>query len=62
MMKGDDVLWLQKQLNAILINVGTPAGSYNARTRCGVLTFQHVKGLAEDGVVGRNTWAAILHS
>jgi peptidoglycan hydrolase-like protein with peptidoglycan-binding domain len=36
-------------------------GSYGAVTRSAVMAFQHVKGLAADGVTGPATWAKLLN-
>lgn len=62
----DDVLLIQTRLNRIGRNfpvipiIGDPDGFFAADTEAAVRAFQRQFGLAEDGVVGRATWYAIL--
>lgn len=52
---GTDVEWLQH-------NIGVPAdGKFGPQTQGGVMAWQHGHGLANDGVVGPNTWRALGH-
>ncbi len=62
---GRDVEILQRRLNRISVNFPRipkiyPAdGLFDASTTDAVKEFQQVFGLAEDGLVGRNTWYSI---
>lgn len=63
---GPTVEILQKRLNRISVNFpGIPKinptdGFFGPQTQNSVLTFQKVFGLAQDGIVGRNTWYSVL--
>ena len=56
--KGPDVSHLQDRLNAHGAGVGVD-GAFGPRTDAAVRSFQQAHGLAVDGIVGRNTWAAL---
>jgi peptidoglycan hydrolase-like protein with peptidoglycan-binding domain len=56
---GPQVKALQQSLNAIGFSVGTADGSYGPATKVAVEKFQVAKGLAEDGVAGPATLAAL---
>ena len=60
--EGPDVLWLQMQLNAIVLPVGTPDGVFGPVTVRGVKAYAKLKGLPQDGVCGASVWPLILHS
>lgn len=57
--RGEDVKTLQAQLNALGYNCGDVDGIFGAKTYNAVVKFQKDRGLAVDGIVGKNTWAAL---
>ncbi|MFH5833727.1 peptidoglycan-binding protein [Halalkalibaculum sp. DA384] len=52
-MQGEDVKTVQRKLAL------KPCGKYGPDTRAAVMEFQAREGLAVDGIVGPNTWAAL---
>ena len=52
---GEDVKTLQTALGI------KPDGDFGPGTKTAVLKAQKAAGLSQDGVVGKSTWAAILH-
>ncbi len=62
LMKGDDVKWVQKQLNAIKIGDLTVDGAYGPDTMAAIKRFQKRFGLVQDGICGENTWAKLVKS
>lgn len=56
---GAQVKSLQQTLAALGFSAGTPDGDYGPATQVAVEKFQVAKGLAEDGVVGPATLAAL---
>lgn len=62
---GDDVEYLQKRLNKMRTYLGleyaklTEDGVFGANTDKAVKAFQADRKLAVDGIVGKNTWAAL---
>jgi hypothetical protein len=56
---GSQVKVLQKALASLHFSPGTPDGDYGPSTQNAVERFQIAKGLAEDGVVGPATLAAL---
>jgi hypothetical protein len=56
---GEQVKTLQKALAALGFSPGTPDGDYGSATQVAVERFQVAKNLAEDGVVGPATLAAL---
>ena len=60
-MTGDDIKAVQKRLIALGFSVGDKGadGSYGRNTFEGVKTFQALKGLKVDGIVGRKTCEAL---
>ena len=58
--KGDDVATLQAILIAKGYNCGEIDGSFGTKTHNAVVSFQKAKKLDADGVVGQNTWCALL--
>ena len=52
MLRGDDVLLLQRRLNALGFNAGREDGIFGPNTASGLLDFQRNAGVAADGVVG----------
>ena len=58
---GTQVKLLQRALATLGFSAGKPDGDYGPATQVAVERFQVAKGLAEDGVVGPATLAAIQH-
>lgn len=56
---GEQVKVLQRALAALGFSPGKPDGDYGPATKVEVERFQVSKGLAEDGVVGQQTLAAL---
>jgi Putative peptidoglycan binding domain len=56
---GAQVKALQKTLASLGFSPGTPDGDYGPATQVAVEKFQVAKGLAEDGIVGPATLAAL---
>ena len=56
---GDEVLTLQKALNQLGFDVGTPDGKFGQKTQDAVKAFQTDHGLEPDGIVGQGTADAI---
>lgn len=59
MMRGDDVREVQERLNAEGYNCGEADGVFGKKTDIGVRNFQTDNGLTADGIVGKNTAAAL---
>jgi hypothetical protein len=62
--KGNDVVFLQQRLAALGffdLN-GSPDGDFGTQTRRAVMRAQTAFGLEADGVVGANTWTALLRA
>lgn len=55
--KGEHVKKLQEWLNLVAIEID---GDFGKKTEAAVRAFQKKKGLVVDGVVGTNTWLALL--
>lgn len=58
--KGQEVKTLQRLLNAMGYKCGGVDGIFGANTEKAVKSFQKSEKLDADGVVGKNTWAALL--
>lgn len=58
--KGTQVKVLQWLLNQAGYNAGEVDGIFGKKTIAAVKAFQTAKGLAVDGIVGYDTWSAIL--
>lgn len=56
------VLYLQKLLLSYLYPITSLDGIFGAETERAVRAFQTENGLTSDGIVGRNTWNALLSS
>lgn len=57
---GDEVRTIQRIIYARGINRDKVDGEFGPKTQAGVKTLQKQLGLAQDGIVGKNTWKAIL--
>ena len=64
--KGEDVKYLQQRLNAVKAPLGLKFaklqddGDFGAKTLAAVKEFQAARKLTVDGIVGANTWAAVV--
>lgn len=58
--KGEEVKTLQRLLTALGYPCGAADGIFGSNTLAGVRSFQAAEKLAVDGVVGKNTWDALL--
>ena len=56
---GAEVRYLQQKLYSKLYPVGTIDGIFGTNTENAVKEFQRENGLVVDGIVGKNTWAAL---
>lgn len=59
--KGDAVRALQGVLNAHGFDCGEVDGSFGSKTDAAVRKFQEAKVLKVDGIVGEDTWTALLN-
>ncbi len=59
---GAEVKYLQQKLYSKLYNVGPIDGIFGQQTQQAVKEFQSENGLFVDGIVGRDTWRAILNN
>ena len=57
--KGAKVTQLQRNLNSLGYNAGTPDGAFGTGTKNAVVSFQKTYGLSADGVAGKATLDAI---
>lgn len=60
LMRGDDVADLQARLNALGFDPGRQDGIFGANTANAVRSFQKEYGVAEDGIFGPRSHAALL--
>ena len=58
--KGGEVKTLQRLLNALGYSCGKVDGIFGNGTLAAVKAFQKAKGLEVDGIVGKNSWNALL--
>ena len=58
--KGEQVKTLQRLLNAMGYSCGSVDGAFGVKTLGAVEKFQRAKGLTVDGIVGKDTWNALL--
>ena len=54
--RGEDVVYLQKQLAVLGYSIGNIDGIFGVKTLEAVKAFQAENSLAADGIVGTNTW------
>lgn len=59
-MRGDDILTLQSRLNALGFDAGREDGIFGRSTYRGVRAFQREYGVAEDGIFGPASHAALM--
>lgn len=60
LMRGDDVAELQSRMSALGFDAGKPDGIFGSQTAVAVKAFQHEYGVAEDGIWGPASYAALL--
>ncbi len=64
---GEDVSDIQRQLNRIALNypsiprISNPSGVFEQSTQAAVRRFQSIFNLAQDGIVGKETWYKIKY-
>ncbi|MDF2548548.1 MAG: hypothetical protein K0R93_3446 [Anaerosolibacter sp.] len=58
--RGQDVREVQERLNTLGFDAGLEDGIFGESTRQAVMQFQRSKGLTPDGIVGPNTYTALL--
>lgn len=58
--KGNQVKTVQRLFNALGYDCGTVDGVFGNKTKAATKAFQKAKGLDADGVIGKNTWSALL--
>lgn len=58
--RGNITKLLQERLNMFGFSCGNADGIFGILTKNAVLAFQKSKGLSADGIVGQNTWKALL--
>ena len=58
--RGNITRLLQERLNSLGFNCGAEDGIFGSGTRAAVIAFQRAHGLSADGIVGKNTWRALL--
>lgn len=59
--KGENVKALQILLNGMGYNCGDVDGDFGSKTLTAVKKFQKANGLNQDGIVGKDTWTALLN-
>lgn len=57
--RGEDVIYLQKQLTVLGYGVGNVDGIFGSKTLEAVKAFQVDNNLSVDGIVGEKTWTAL---
>ena len=57
---GDDIIAIQTQLNNLGYEAGTADGSFGQQTAVAVSKFQQDRGIEADGVVGAQTFRALM--
>ena len=58
--QGDDIAGIQTQLNALGYSVGSVDGDFGGATATAVGNFQRDRGLEVDGVIGMETYRAMM--
>ena len=58
--RGNITRLIQERLNSLGYNCGKVDGIFGAGTYVAVIAFQKAHGLSADGIVGKNTWRALL--
>ena len=58
--RGNITRWIQNRLNSLGYNCGVADGIFGNNTKSAVMKLQQARGLSVDGIVGKNTWRALL--
>ena len=58
--RGNITRWIQNRLNSLGYNCGVADGIFGNNTKQAVMKLQQSRGLSVDGIVGKNTWRALL--
>ena len=58
--RGNITRWIQNRLNSLGYNCGVADGIFGNGTKQAVMKLQSSRGLTVDGIVGKNTWRALL--
>ena len=58
--RGNITKWIQNRLNSLGYNCGNADGIFGNNTKSSVMKLQQARGLSVDGIVGKNTWRALL--
>ena len=58
--RGNITRWIQNKLNSLGYNCGVADGIFGNGTKQAVMKLQQSRGLSVDGIVGKNTWRALL--
>ena len=58
--RGNITRWIQNRLNSLGYNCGVADGIFGNGTKQAVMKLQQSRGLSVDGIVGKNTWRALL--
>ena len=58
--RGNITRWIQNRLNSLGYNCGNADGIFGNNTKSSVMKLQQARGLVVDGIVGNNTWKALL--
>ena len=58
--RGNITKWIQNRLNSLGYNCGVADGIFGNNTKSSVMKLQSSRGLTVDGIVGKNTWRALL--
>lgn len=59
--KGLATALIQFKLNSLGYNCGIVDGDFGNKTKNAVINYQKAKGLAVDGIVGKNTWNSLFN-
>ncbi len=58
--RGNITRWIQNKLNSLGYNCGVADGIFGNGTKQAIMKLQSSRGLTVDGIVGKNTWRALL--
>lgn len=58
--RGNITKWIQNRLNSLGYNCGVADSIFGNNTKSSVIKLQQARGLSVDGIVGKNTWRALL--
>ena len=58
--RGNITKWIQNRLNSLGYNCGVADSVFGNGTKQAIMKLQQARGLSVDGIVGKNTWRALL--